>query len=79
MFQSAADMTIRNVVMRPTLNTFLLLSLYVQRRTKTRPYESMHCAFVFRVSNALTDRLCGLVVRVLDYRSRGLGFDSRAL
>jgi hypothetical protein len=25
------------------------------------------------------DRLCGLVVGVLDYRSRGLGFDSRAL
>jgi hypothetical protein len=26
-----------------------------------------------------TDRLCGLVVRVLDYRCRGLGFDSWAL
>jgi hypothetical protein len=26
-----------------------------------------------------TDRLCGLVVRVLDYRSRGPGFDSQAL
>jgi hypothetical protein len=25
------------------------------------------------------DRLCGLVVRVLDYRCRGPGFDSRAL
>jgi hypothetical protein len=25
------------------------------------------------------DRLCGLVVRVLDYRSRGPGFDSRPL
>jgi hypothetical protein len=25
------------------------------------------------------DRLCGLVVRVLDYRSRGPGFDCRAL
>jgi hypothetical protein len=25
------------------------------------------------------DRLCGLVVRVLDYSSRGPGFDSRAL
>jgi hypothetical protein len=25
------------------------------------------------------DRLCGLVVRVLDYRSWGPGFDSRAL
>jgi hypothetical protein len=26
-----------------------------------------------------TDRLCGLVVRVLDYRYSGPGFDSRAL
>jgi hypothetical protein len=25
------------------------------------------------------DRLCGLVVRVLDYRYRGPGFDSQAL
>jgi hypothetical protein len=25
------------------------------------------------------DRLCGLVARVLDYRSRGPGFDSQAL
>jgi hypothetical protein len=25
------------------------------------------------------DRLCGLVVRVLDYRCRGPGFDSQAL
>jgi hypothetical protein len=25
------------------------------------------------------DRLCGLVVRVLDYRSRGPGLDSRTL
>jgi hypothetical protein len=25
------------------------------------------------------DRLCGLVVKVLDYRDRGPGFDSRAL
>jgi hypothetical protein len=24
----------------------------------------------------MADRLCGLVVRVLDYRSRGPGFDS---
>jgi hypothetical protein len=28
---------------------------------------------------SMTDRLCGLVVRVLDYRCRGLEFDSRAL
>jgi hypothetical protein len=34
------------------------------------------------ISNSLNvpvDRLCGPVVRVLDYRSRGPGFDSRAL
>jgi hypothetical protein len=29
--------------------------------------------------DSLVDRLCGLVVRVLDYRSRGPGFDSLAL
>jgi hypothetical protein len=29
--------------------------------------------------SACIDRLCGLVVRVLDYRSRGPGFDSWAL
>jgi hypothetical protein len=29
--------------------------------------------------NFFYDRLCGLVVRVLDYRYRGPGFDSRAL
>jgi hypothetical protein len=28
---------------------------------------------------SIYDRLCGLVVRVLDYRCRGPGFDSRAL
>jgi hypothetical protein len=38
--------------------------------TITRLFESVRF---------LTDRLCGLVVRVLDYRSRGPGFDSRAL
>jgi hypothetical protein len=27
----------------------------------------------------ITDSLCGLMVRVLDYRSRGPGFDFRAL
>jgi hypothetical protein len=27
----------------------------------------------------MTDHLCGLVVRILDYRCRGPGFDSRAL
>jgi hypothetical protein len=32
--------------------------------------------FIITLKNG---RLCGLVIRVLDYRSRGLGFDSRAL
>jgi hypothetical protein len=31
----------------------------------------------FRVRHTLSDRLCGLVVRVCGYRSRGPGFDSR--
>jgi hypothetical protein len=31
----------------------------------------------FYFVKVLTDRLCGLVVRVPGYRSRGLGFDSR--
>jgi hypothetical protein len=35
------------------------------------------CKIVLHVR--ILDRLCGLVVRVLDYRHRGPGFDSRAL
>jgi hypothetical protein len=34
---------------------------------------------VFRSCRPHSDRLCGLVVRVLDYRCRGPWFDSRAL
>jgi hypothetical protein len=38
------------------------------------------CDYVYvSISNIIADRLCGLVVRVLDYRCRGPGFDSRAL
>jgi hypothetical protein len=38
----------------------------------------VHSVFsVFYVSIYLGDRLCGLVVRVLDYRCRGPGLDSR--
>jgi hypothetical protein len=33
----------------------------------------------YSLSISSKDRLCGLVVRVLDYRCRGPGFDSRAL
>jgi hypothetical protein len=36
------------------------------------------CTFFFRFMR-VKDRLCGLVVGVLDCRSRGPGFDSRAL
>jgi hypothetical protein len=35
--------------------------------------------YVFHMVIELCDRLCDLVVRVLDYRSWGPGFDSRAL
>jgi hypothetical protein len=34
---------------------------------------------IYIVLTLFCDRLCGLVVRVLDYRSRGPGFDSQAL
>jgi hypothetical protein len=37
------------------------------------------CIHNLGVSSEKADRLCGLVVRVLDYRCRGPGFDSRAL
>jgi hypothetical protein len=33
----------------------------------------------FNCSENSLDCLCGLMVRVLDYRSRGPGFDARAL
>jgi hypothetical protein len=35
--------------------------------------------FNLALEYAIRDRLCGLVVRVLDYRSRGPGFESQAL
>jgi hypothetical protein len=35
--------------------------------------------FIFNLITCMRDRLCGLVVRVLDYRCRGPGFDSQAL
>jgi hypothetical protein len=38
------------------------------------------CCCIFIISKVdLCDRPCGLVVRVLDYRFRGPGFDSWAL
>jgi hypothetical protein len=37
------------------------------------------CNIYIRPLYRVSDRLCGLVVRVLDYRCRGPGFDSRAL
>jgi hypothetical protein len=39
-----------------------------------------HATFLFKLNIYVVligDRLCGLVVRVLDYRSRGPGLDSR--
>jgi hypothetical protein len=38
----------------------------------------MHHLFLITKVN-INNRLCGIVVRVLDYRCRGPGFDSRAL
>jgi hypothetical protein len=38
----------------------------------------LFCCFIPKV-NLNTDRLCGLVVSVADYKHRGHGFDSRAL
>jgi hypothetical protein len=45
-------------------------------------YMCMNLGLLFSLNHAIShsgDRLCGLVVRVLDYRCRGPGFDSRAL
>jgi hypothetical protein len=40
----------------------------------------IHIILLNLITNQLNyDRLCGLVVRVLDYRCSGPGFDSRAL
>jgi hypothetical protein len=35
--------------------------------------------YILNKWDVMLDRLCGLVVRVLDYRCRGPEFDSRAL
>jgi hypothetical protein len=35
--------------------------------------------YLNKVTYRVTDRLCGLVVSVEDYKHRGPGFDSRAL
>jgi hypothetical protein len=36
------------------------------------------CWLILQLFNHAVDRLCGIVVRVPGYRSRGLGFDSRS-
>jgi hypothetical protein len=41
----------------------------------TRRRENVKYHFL----NSVSDRLCGLVVSVADYKHRGPGFDSRAL
>jgi hypothetical protein len=40
---------------------------------------AIFCGVAFFSGLLSIDRLCGLVVRVPDYRSRGPGFDSQAL
>jgi hypothetical protein len=47
-------------------HTLLLITLWVKR-----------CINIFLIAVLVGDRLCGLVVRVSGYRSRGPGFDSR--
>jgi hypothetical protein len=44
-----------------------------------RKYISFLNPSLFAICISTFDRLCGLVVRVLDYRSRGPGFDFRTL
>jgi hypothetical protein len=41
--------------------------------------EATHSSKGKKLANKITDRLCGLVVSVADYKHRGPGFDSRAL
>jgi hypothetical protein len=38
---------------------------------------TLHLVADFAMMYSIKDRLCGLVARVLGYRSRGPGFDSR--
>jgi hypothetical protein len=56
-----------------SINSSVALFFILQARYKIK--------FQVTFVNAILyfDRLCGLVVRVLDYRCRGPGFDSRAL
>ena len=50
--------------------------LYVQLHLCA--FRSTPSAFTFQcLLDSMSDRLCGLVVRVSGYRYRGLGFDSR--
>jgi hypothetical protein len=50
----------------------VLGKLTVAQQLKNYPFFF----FFFFLESEEFDRLCGLVVRVLDYRSRGPGFDS---
>jgi hypothetical protein len=49
----------------------------VKDRNRWRAVVNKIINFLFH--KILVDRLCGLVVRFLDYRCRGPGFDSQAL
>jgi hypothetical protein len=40
-------------------------------RTETNPFSETVCFLIFKISNYGQDLLCGLVVRVPDYRYRG--------
>jgi hypothetical protein len=53
--------------------------LYNEKRSDFIEISFNICFLFFIFRYILKDRLCGLVVRVLDYRCRGPGFDPRAL
>jgi hypothetical protein len=51
----------------------------VMLHTRASHVSSTNCALVCMYMHVSSDRLCGLVVSVEDYKHRGPGFDSRAL
>jgi hypothetical protein len=59
-----------------TTRIFNILTFFIWDRIFT---ENLLILQFYINIQLITDRLCGLVVRVIDYRSRGPGFDSRAL
>jgi hypothetical protein len=59
-----------------TYNSIIYSNYNLSHQNIPRPFFS-NCIYV--LYSIWSDLLCGLVVRVLDYRYRGPGFDSRAL